>query len=163
MWSIYQFPLCPFSRKVRLVLGEKSVGYGLVRENPWDQRDEFLAMNPAGQTPVLKNEQLGITLMHSAAICEYFEETVEKAPMISGTAHNRAEIRRLAAWFDETFYARVTAPLLHERMIKRLLHRASPDAKALREAMKQASNPHPIFKKGFRDSIPTTNSATKAH
>lgn len=139
MWSIYQFPLCPFSRKVRLVLGEKSVGYGLVRENPWDQRDEFLAMNPAGQTPVLKNEQLGITLMHSAAICEYFEETVEKAPMISGTAHNRAEIRRLAAWFDETFYARVTAPLLHERMIKRLLHRASPDAKALREAMKQAT------------------------
>ena len=139
MWSIYQFPLCPFSRKVRLVLGEKSVGYELVRENPWDQRDEFLAMNPAGQTPVLKNEQLGITLMHSAAICEYFEETVEKAPMISGTAPNRAEIRRLTAWFDEQFYRQVTAPLLFERMEKRLVQRAAPDAGKLRLAMKNAN------------------------
>ncbi|RZM19109.1 MAG: glutathione S-transferase family protein, partial [Sphingomonas sp.] len=23
MWQLYQFPLCPFSRKVRLLLGEK--------------------------------------------------------------------------------------------------------------------------------------------
>lgn len=138
MWRIYQFPLCPFSRKVRLLLGEKGVGYELVRENPWEQRDEFLALNPAGQTPVLRNERLHVTLMNSASICEYFEETVEKAPMISGTAYNRAEIRRLAAWFDESFYAHVTAPLIHERMIKRLLHRTSPDGAALREAMKNA-------------------------
>ncbi|MGO7251665.1 glutathione S-transferase N-terminal domain-containing protein, partial [Rhizobium brockwellii] len=27
MWQLYQFPLCPFSRKVRLLLGEKGVGY----------------------------------------------------------------------------------------------------------------------------------------
>ncbi|RYD43737.1 MAG: glutathione S-transferase family protein [Sphingomonadales bacterium] len=31
MWQLYQFPLCPFSRKVRLLLGEKGVGYELVR------------------------------------------------------------------------------------------------------------------------------------
>src|SRR3546814_8560793 len=51
MWQLYQFPLCPFSRKVRLLLGEKGVGYELVRESPWQRRDEFLDMNPAGQTP----------------------------------------------------------------------------------------------------------------
>lgn len=138
MWRIFQFPLCPFSRKVRLLLGEKGVGYELVRENPWEQKDEFIALNPAGQTPVLRNDRLGLTLMHSAAICEYFEETVEKAPMISGTAHNRAEIRRLAAWFDEVFYVQVTGPLLHERMIKRLVHRTAPDAAVLRDAMRHA-------------------------
>ena len=43
--------------------------------------------------------------------------------MISGTATNRAEIRRLVAWFDETFYAEVVAPLMHERMKKRLVDR----------------------------------------
>ena len=36
MWRLYQFPLCPFSRKVRLLLSEKGVAYELWRENPWD-------------------------------------------------------------------------------------------------------------------------------
>jgi glutathione S-transferase len=138
MWQLYQFPLCPFSRKVRILLGEKGVGYELVRESPWSRRDEFLDMNPTGQTPVVTEPARGILLIDSMAICEYFEETVDKAAMISGTAVNRAEIRRLVAWFDTQFYADVTAPLLHERMEKRLVHRVTPDSKVLREAMKAA-------------------------
>jgi len=138
MWQLYQFPLCPFSRKVRLLLGEKGVGYELVRESPWLRRDEFIDMNPAGQTPVMVDTVRGSVLIDSMAICEYLEETVEKASMINGTAVNRAEIRRLVAWFDTQFYQDVTAPLLQERMEKRLVHRTAPDAKLLREAMKAA-------------------------
>jgi glutathione S-transferase len=138
MWQLYQFPLCPFSRKVRLLLGEKGVGYDLLRESPWARRDEFIDMNPAGQTPVMTDADRGILLIDSMAICEYFEETIDKAAMINGTAANRAEIRRLVTWFDTHFYHDVTAPLLHERMVKRLVHRAAPDAKVLREAMKAA-------------------------
>ncbi|WP_136163600.1 glutathione S-transferase family protein [Sphingomonas flavalba] len=140
MWQLYQFPLCPFSRKVRLLLGEKGVGYELVRESPWERRDEFLDLNPTGRTPVMVEADKGIVLIDSNAICEYFEETVNKAPMISGTAVNRAEIRRLVAWFDEQFHADVVGPLMHERMRKRLIDRASPDAGALRQAMKLALN-----------------------
>lgn len=139
MWQLYQFPLCPFSRKVRLLLGEKGVGYELVRESPWLRRDEFIDMNPTGQTPVMVDRAGGVTLIDSNAICEYFEETIERAPMIPGTAANRAEIRRLVAWFDEKFYAEVVAPLMHERMLKRIVNRESPDARALREAMKVAN------------------------
>lgn len=138
MWQLYQFPLCPFSRKVRLLLGEKGVGYDLVRESPWDRRDEFLDMNPAGQVPVMADPNRNILLMDSMAICEYLEETVDKAAMINGTAVNRAEIRRLVAWFDTQYFQDVTAPLLGERMMKRLVTKASPDAKILREAMKAA-------------------------
>src|SRR5206468_3563152 len=54
MWQLFQFPLCPFSRKVRLVLAEKGVGHELVRENPWEKRDEFMDLNPAGETPVTR-------------------------------------------------------------------------------------------------------------
>jgi len=138
MWQLYQFPLCPFSRKVRLLLGEKGVGYELVRENPWDRRDEFLDMNPAGQVPVMADPKRNILLMDSMAICEYLEETVDKAAMINGTAVNRAEIRRLIAWFDSQFFQDVTAPLLGERMMKRIVTKDSPDARVLREAMKAA-------------------------
>ena len=77
MWQLHQFPLCPFSRKVRLLLGEKGVGYELIRESPWMRRDEFLHLNPAGQTPVMVEPEQGRTLIDSQAICEYFEETVE--------------------------------------------------------------------------------------
>jgi glutathione S-transferase len=139
MWQLYQFPLCPFSRKVRLLLGEKGIGYDLVRESPWAQRDEFLDMNPAGSTPVMVDAERGVTLIDSQAICEYFEETVEKFPLISGGAAGRAEIRRLTAWFDQNFYGDVVAPLLHERMRKRIVDRAAPDARVLREAMKRAN------------------------
>lgn len=138
MWQLYQFPLCPFSRKVRLLLSEKGVGYELWRENPWEGRDEFRNMNPAGSTPVLHLAERGLTLVDSRAICEYFEETVEKNPMINGTATNRAEIRRLVALFDENFFDDVTAPLLNERMKKRIVLRQSPDSTELRRAMKLA-------------------------
>ena len=136
MWQLHQFPLCPFSRKLRLLMAEKGVGFTLLRENPWEGRDEFLALNPAGRTPVLNDPERGLTLCDSRAICEYLEETVDKAPMISGTAIQRAEIRRLVALFDENFYADVTAPVLHERMKKRLILRQSPDSRALRETMR---------------------------
>jgi glutathione S-transferase len=139
MWQLYQFPLCPFSRKVRLLLSEKGVAYELERENPWEGRDEFLALNPAGRTPVLRDAAKGITLVDSQAICEYFEETVDRSPMIVGTAANRAEIRRLVALFDENFYGDVTHPMMNERMRKRLFLRAPPDSRMLRDAMRLAN------------------------
>src|SRR3546814_3563694 len=83
MLQLYQFPLCPFSRKVRLLLGEKGVGYELVRESPWERRDEFVGLNPAGRTPVMVDQERGQVLIDSNAIAEYFEETVESKAMRS--------------------------------------------------------------------------------
>jgi glutathione S-transferase len=140
MWQLFQFPLCPFSRKVRLVLGEKGVAHELVRENPWEQRDEYMDLNPAGETPVLVESELGLTLIGSQPIAEYFDETVDKAPMLHGNAAARAEIRRLTAWFDEKLFHEVVEPLMNERMRKRLVSRESPDTGVLRQAMKVANN-----------------------
>ena len=139
MWQLFQFPLCPFSRKVRLVLGEKGVAHELVRENPWEQRDEYMDLNPAGETPVLVESELGLTLIGSQPIAEYFDETVDKAQMLHGNAAARAEIRRLTAWFDEKLFHEVVEPLMNERMRKRLVSRESPDTGVLRQAMKVAN------------------------
>lgn len=141
MWQLFQFPLCPFSRKVRLMLTEKGVQFELVRESPWERRDEFVHLNPAGRTPVMAESDRGIVLIDSRAICDYFEETVDAVPMIPGPATDRAEIRRLIAWLDEQLYADVVGPLLEERMRKRLVRREAPDTRVLREAMK-ACNAH---------------------
>ena len=141
MWHLYQFPLCPFSRKVRLALAEKGVAHELKRVSPWLQDDDFADLNPAGETPVMVEEAKGIVLIDSIAICEYFEETVDKAPMIPGTSLNRAEVRRLVQWFDGKLHHDVVAPLMEERMRKRLVARAAPDTGVLRKAM-TAANGH---------------------
>ena len=159
MWQLFQFPLCPFSRKVRLLLSEKGVAYELWRENPWERREEFTNMNAMSQTPVIRDAERGTVLVDSRAICEYFEETVDKAPMINGTAANRAEIRRLVAYFDENFFASVTGPLLNERMKKRIILRQSPDSRALREAMKLA-NEHLYYIDYLIDNRPWLAGAT---
>ena len=91
MWQLFQFPLCPFSRKVRLVLGEKGIAHELVRENPWERRDEFIDLNPAGETPVLVDSDAGIVLIGSQPICEYFDETVDRMPMIHGNSVARVK------------------------------------------------------------------------
>ena len=76
MWQLFQFPLCPFSRKVRLVIAEKGIAAELVRENPWERRDEFVDLNPAGETPVMVDADQGISLIGSHPIVEYFDEKV---------------------------------------------------------------------------------------
>jgi glutathione S-transferase len=141
MWQLYQFPLCPFSRKVRLLLGEKGIAYDLATEYPWEGRPGFRDINPAGSTPAMQDAANELTLADSSAICEYFEETEPRHPLFAGSAAQRAEIRRLVAWFDGKFYRDVGAPLLQEKMIKRLFYRQTPDATYLRSAMR-AANEH---------------------
>lgn len=123
------------------MLTEKGVPFELKRVSPWERPDEFVDMNPVAQTPVVEEDSRGIVLIDSRAICDYFEETVDSAPMVPGTALDRAEIRRLIAWLDETLYADLVGPLIEERMRKRLVSREPPDTRTLREAMK-AGNAH---------------------
>ena len=139
MLRLHQFALCPFSRKVRFSAAEKGVVLELVEEHPWAKSDALTDMNPAGQTPVLTGGT--VPLADSVAITEYWEETVERSPLLGAGAPARAETRRLVAWFDQRFYSEVTAPLLAERLYKRVVARAAPDGHVLRAAAR-ASGVH---------------------
>ena len=55
---LYNLPLSPFCRKIRLVLSEKKIKYELVEEKVWEKRMDFLRINPACKVPVLKNKDL---------------------------------------------------------------------------------------------------------
>ena len=132
MWQLHHFTLCPFSRKIRFQCAEKGVAVELVPERPWEKRDGLVDLNPAGQTPVLRD---GPTILaDSGAIAEYLEETVVKGPLLGSGPAERAETRRVVAWFDGKFYAEVVVPLLAERMFKRLIERVAPDARTVRAA-----------------------------
>ena len=73
MRCLYHLWLSPFCRKVRLVLGEKGLDFDMKVEKTWERRPDFLAMNPAGQVPVLVEDD-DVVLVDSGAICNYLEE-----------------------------------------------------------------------------------------
>ena len=129
--TLYHFPLCPFSRKVRLILFEKGIPYGLVHEIPWERRPGFLKLNPLGDLPVLV-EPDGSVLSHHTAITEYLNETVPLPNLMGETAKGRAEIRRIANWFDTSFYMDVFKPLVGERVYKALKSGGAPNSMMIR-------------------------------
>jgi glutathione S-transferase len=131
MWTLYHQPLSAFCRKVRLFLGEKRIDCELRLEAPWERREDFLALNPAGEVPVLENVD-GTTLADSQAICEYVEDMQPEPRLIGADASERAEVRRLVGWFDRKFNAEVTENLVGEKVFKRLLRSGHPDSLAIR-------------------------------
>jgi len=134
MKTLFHMWLVPACRKVRLVLGEKNLEVTLKTELYWERRPEFLKMNPAGDLPVLVEDD-GSILSDSVAICEYLEDAYDGTPLMGETAIERAEIRRLVAWFDKKFEREVSGLLVSEKVLKRFLKMGETDAGTIRCAL----------------------------
>jgi glutathione S-transferase len=90
-------------------------------------------LNPAGKVPVLVDLN-GTAVVDSMAIAEYLEEAYPEHLLIgTGLAH-RAEVRRLAAWFDDKFAQEVSVSLVLEKILKRNLYKdhSGPNSAVLR-------------------------------
>lgn len=123
MAEFYHFPLCPFSRRIRLALIEIGYEVELIEEAPWDRRHDFLVLNPAGSVPVLVEDD-GQVVAGIQALSEYLDELAAAKGgrrLIPGQVHERAEVRRLIEWFDVKFHAEVTWPVVHEKIDKRFM------------------------------------------
>jgi glutathione S-transferase len=131
MRFLYHLPLCPFSRKIRLVLGEKQLPVELRVEKTWERRAEYLALNPAGTVPTLLEDN-GLAVADSSVICEYLEEAYDTETLLGTTLPERVEARRLVAWFDGPFAMAVTLNFVVEKYLKRISRQGQPDANALR-------------------------------
>jgi glutathione S-transferase len=132
--TLYHFPLDPASRQVRLALGEKRLPFQEKVEKYWEQRPDFLALNPSGLTPVLVETQGGraTVICECRAILEHLEEVVPEPDLLGREAADRAETRRLMQWFDRKFDFEVNGFLLREKMEKRLHGLGAPELAALR-------------------------------
>lgn len=118
MRKLFHFTLCPFSRKIRLALLEKKLDFELVAEPVWEQRQEFLQLNPEGKTPVLI-ELNGTVVPGHSVISEYLEEAYPETPLFPEEVSAKIEVRRLLAWFDEKMGRECTLPLVFEKHVKR--------------------------------------------
>jgi glutathione S-transferase len=141
MAILYHHPLCPHSRFVRLVLGEIGLEAELVEEKAWERRPDFLALNPAGTTPVLAESQMA-SVPGADVIAEWLDETRGEAlgprRLLPAAPQPRVEVRRLLDWFNVKFFDEVSSHLVHEKVYKRFMKNGdgggAPDASAIRAA-----------------------------
>ena len=133
MLRLHHFPLCPFSRKVRLALQEKELEVEEVAIEPWADPDRIIALNPAAEVPILEDGTQVIA--DSSAITEYLEETRKQPALLGATLADRAEVRRLVAWFDVKFAREVTDLLWGEKLLKRVRDRDTPHSVAVRAGL----------------------------
>ncbi|HEX7775125.1 MAG TPA: glutathione S-transferase family protein [Parvibaculum sp.] len=138
MRQLYHLPISPASRKVRLVLAEKNLAFELVEERDWERRHEFLALNPAGEVPVLIEED-GTVVSGGTPIAEFLEETEPSTRLLPEAPAERAEARRVIDWFDRKFAAEVSDGLIFEKVTRRFLSAAegggAPDMGIVRAAL----------------------------
>jgi glutathione S-transferase len=137
MASLLHYPLCAFSRSIRLALAECGVEAELTEEKPWEWRKGFIELNPAGTLPVLITDEHG-PIAGTYAISEYLDDTMGDRQALGfqpfpGDSAARAEVRRLVEWFHRKFHDEVTAYLVDEKVFRRFgPHSASPDMEAMR-------------------------------
>jgi glutathione S-transferase len=141
MLTLFHQPLCPHSRFARLILAEYGLEVRLIEERPWERREDFLLLNPAGAVPVLIAEGQP-PIPGAMVIAEYLNETRGGEHgddnLYPASASGRVEVRRLANWFNEKFHAEVSGPLVGERVFKRHMTLEQgggpPDTDAIRAA-----------------------------
>jgi glutathione S-transferase len=141
MSRLFHFPLCPHSRFTRLSLAELGLDCELVEERPWERRRDFLALNPAGNTPVFQ-EDSGIIAVGAGPISEYMDEVrglaLGKGRLLPDRPAERLEVRRLMDWFNLKFFEEVAAPIVTEKAYKRFMSTkeggGAPDMSAIRAA-----------------------------
>lgn len=131
MRTLYHLWLHPYSRKVRVTLAEKGLEFDLQVEKIWERRTEFLTINPAGDVPVLIEDD-GTVISNSNAICEYLDETYDHTSLIGDDTLSRAEVRRMIGWFDVKFNREVTENLIGEKIMKRFLRLGEPHGPSIR-------------------------------
>jgi len=140
MHKLTHFRLCPFSRSIRIALAEIGLDVELVEERPWEWRQSLLALNPAGDLPVLSLHG-GPILCGAYVISEFIAEEVRNhpadglsVPLFPGNREERAEVRRMVDWFHRKFDREATRELLIEKVYPRTGARPAqpPDAEILR-------------------------------
>jgi glutathione S-transferase len=129
--TLYHHTLCPFSRKARVLLHEKRIPFDEVVQETWTYDAGFLSINPAGEIPVLVEDD-GTILTDATNIAEYLDEAYPEPRLIGRNLKERIEARRLAVWFDRKFFEEVTVNVAGEKLNRRMLSGDAPDSRALK-------------------------------
>jgi glutathione S-transferase len=136
MRVLHHWPLDPFSRSARLVLGEKKVTVQLSEEDPWAPSEAFVRLTRYPTLPVLVDRTVGgkVVLPGARVILDYLEESHRTPVLLPPGPVERAEMRTVIDIIERLMAPEVGATLLAERIDTRVRRRPGPpDTRRLRE------------------------------
>ena len=117
MLKLYDYPDCPFSQKVRVVLAEKDLEYETVfvdLRRGEQKTPDFLRLNPYGKVPVLVDDDE--VIYDSTVINEYLEDEYPLPHLMpEEDSQGRARVRLLEDYCDNSFIPPTTMLLAQLR------------------------------------------------
>ena len=111
MLTLYHGLASTCSKKVRMCLAEKGLGYQsrLLNLQKYEQHaPEYLKLNPKGVVPTLVHDGKPIT--ESTLIIEYLDDAFPDPPLHPADAYGRHKMRLWTKWSDEVGYNAVYVP-----------------------------------------------------
>ena len=135
MIKLYDFPMSPRVRKVRIVLAEKGLEYGKVNIDitKGEQKTaEYLAINPYGKVPALQDQENGAIVYESTIIMEYLNDTYPTPPLLPQDSGQRARARVLMYYADNPYESAIAT--LAGEIIFKPMQGGTPDKAVVTQA-----------------------------
>jgi glutathione S-transferase/RNA polymerase-associated protein len=121
MLRLFEHPLSPYARKVKIVLELKGLPYQRVFVSPMDGSSvsfrDFLAASPRLEVPCFVDDD-GTSVFDSTAMLEYVEEKWPATPSLPASPAERARVRMLEEFCDTQLEA-VNWGIMEVRFFKR--------------------------------------------
>jgi glutathione S-transferase/RNA polymerase-associated protein len=122
MLRLFEHPLSPYARKVKIVLEHKGLPYQRVFVNPLAADDpalrEFAAISPRLEVPCLVDDDDGTAVFDSTVLLDYLEEKWPAPPAMPVSPAERARVRMLEELCDTQLEA-VNWGLMEVRFFRR--------------------------------------------
>ncbi len=131
--KLYDFPMSPRVRKVRIVLAEKGLKYEKVNidiTKGEQKTPAYLAINPYGKVPALQDN--GTTVYESTIIMEYLNDTYPDPALLPQDPGQRARARVLMHYADNPYESAIAT--LAGEIIFKPMQGASPDDALVHQA-----------------------------
>ena len=129
MYTLYHFPLCPFSRKLRVMMNEKEINYDLKLYEFWNKNKQNYKLTKFGSVPILvagKN-----VFQHSYLASSYLERVYNNVELIPKDFNKNLHVKTMCLWFEEKFFNDVVYHFLYQKVINFLSSNTSPDTNVL--------------------------------
>jgi glutathione S-transferase len=131
----------PFVRKVEVVLAEKGIEYEMEMVSPFPPSPEYLAINPAGRIPTLRDRSVGTegaagTIPDSSSICAYLERKHPEPALYPKQPFEFARALWIEEYCDSDLANRVGMGLFRPLVMSQLM-KQEPDVERARKTLSE--------------------------
>lgn len=126
---LHHFVLCPFSRKLRVMMNEKGVEYKLQVYEFWNKSKQNFNLTKFGSVPILVAGKS--VFQHSTLASSYLERVYNNVELVPKDFNKNLQVKTMCLWFEEKFFNDVVYHALYQKVINAIAANSPPDTSVL--------------------------------